>query len=377
MTIINAMTREEAVALAAELERRHKTARDFVVTSNEVEAVETPEGLRVAVPDGTGLGSKALYQWGPTATAQTLNKLNVPGEYGKRIFAGHPALFATTVNTLNRDAKGKSLWRTLDGVARANLSDSFRALDNYDLFFNTYSVAKDSGAEIQRVSLADDRFEMRMIVPDWRETIDYKGESGGSRWFGRGHSEMIPGCYVSNSETGKGGLNVRPFLFDGICSNGMVLESTLRVIHLGGRLAEGYLSREAIDADSRAVWLQVRDLVRAVFDREKFSEMVAAFRATGELRLRSPEVVVDAVVRDAGFTEDDRQAILDELISPTDKRDPGRNVFGLISAITARAKAYEDPERRTDMEMFAGKLIGDTARAHAYAELRPARKAAK
>lgn len=363
MSVHNANSPEHVATLVQELERRHKTARDFIVPQREIEAVydfyADPEPtLKVAIPDGSGLGSKVIYDWTPNGMNQTLAHLNVPADYGRRISGSHPSLFNTTINGLSATDKSNRLFRTLDGGLRATLSDRYRVLDNYDLFFNSFKVARDSGAEISRASLSDDRFELRFIVPSWREDIGYTGP-GGHQWFGHGESQFVPGAYVSNSETGKGGLSVRPFLLDKVCSNGVILESTLRTIHLGGQQEVGFLSREAAEADSKAIWLRVRDLIQVVFDQERFREIVKRFRETGELKLENPQAAVDAVVKDFGFTDDDRQAILNELISPSFDRDPGRTVFGLISAITFRAQAYEDPERRSELETAAGTLLND------------------
>lgn len=362
MSIVNANSSEHVAQLVQELERRHQSARDFVAPANQIDAISVDGKLKVAIP-GAALAGQILHDWTPTGLNQTLAHLNVPGDYGKRISVSHPDLFNRTINDLSATDKSNRLFRTLDGGLRANLSDRYRVLDNYDLFFNSFRVARDAGAEISRASLSDDRFELRFIVPSWREDIGYTGP-GGHQWFGHGESQFVPGAYVSNSETGKGGLNVRPFLLDRVCSNGVILESTLRTIHLGGQQDVGFLSREAAEADSHAIWLKVRDLIKVVFDQERFREIVKRFRETGELKLEDPQAAVNAVVKDFGFTDDDRQAILNELISPSFDRDPGRTVFGLISAITFRAQAYEDPERRSELEQAAGTLLsGDRAQA--------------
>lgn len=377
--IINTTTAAEVVALARELERRKKSARDIVVPAKEIGSFVSDDGkLRMSAPDGTGLGSLISFEWGPTALQQTMTKLNVPVEYGRRMFATYPDVFNFTVNRLAGDASGNWLLRTLDGRVRANLSDRYRVLDNHDLFFAAYDVAKGVEAEISRVSLSEDRFEMRLIVPSWREDIDYKsmGEAG-HKWFGKGGSQFVPGAYVANSETGKGGLTVKPFLLDKVCNNGTILETALRTVHLGGQNEVGYLSQESVEADSRAIWLKVRDLVRAVFDREQFREVVERFRATGELRLKDPVAAVDTVVKDYGMSDDDRQAILNELISPSDNRDPGRTIFGLLSAVTARAKDYEDPERRSAIEAAAGQILMNDSKQRELVAVRSAKKGAR
>lgn len=360
MSTINARTRPEVADLVQELERRHKTARDYVVDGESLAVDVDGSGspiLAIQI-DKSGLIPQAAFPIGQTAVGQLLSKANIPGDYGRRIHASHPELFARSVTTLlPRD--GRHLVRTLDDRARAVLSDRYKVLDNYDGFFSTFKVAQGVGAEINRATLTDDRFELRFTVPEWREEFGYDDQIGGHQFYRNGGSSFVPGVYVSNSETGKGGFSVRPFIFDGVCSNGVQLETTIRQIHLGGAQEVGFLSREAADASSKAIWLQVRDLVTAVFDRTKFSEYLAQFKATGTLKLDSPVEAVDLICRDNALTDDDRQAILNELISPSHDRDPGRTVFGLISAITQRAQSYQDsdPDKATDLEVLGGKLI--------------------
>jgi hypothetical protein len=244
------------------------------------------------------------------------------------------------------------------------LSNAFRALDDNDLFYRTFGIAREVGAEISRASLTDDRFEMRFTVPTWREELGYDEGwgpfgNGHHQFGGRGGSSFVPGCYVSNSETGRGGLTVRPFVFDGGCSNGLLLETAIAKVHLGERLGVGYISRETQSLKDAAVWSEVSDLIRAVFDREKFKAIVERFRTAGTWELEAPIEAVDTVVKAYGLSDDDRQAILNELISPGHDRDPGRTVFGLLQAVTQRAQAYEetDPEEATKLEAIGGELL--------------------
>lgn len=295
-----------------------------------------------------------------TAHAQTASKLSIPKPYYDRMLDSQPHLLAQNVNVW-ADATGPKGWmiRTIDGVARANLSDRYRFLDSHDLFFAAFDQAKKSGAQITRTSLTDDRFEMRLIRPGWEREIDFRRQGGLANTGGRGGSSvMIPGAYVSNSDTGQGGLNVKPFVLDLVCTNGMVGEAAFRQIHLGGVQESTYITAETRGLKDNATWAEVRDLITAVFDQDRFNALIDALAGTLELTLAEPIEAVDAVVKDSGLTDDDRQAILNELISPSHDRDPGRTVFGLMSAITERAKHYADadPERATDLETIGVKV---------------------
>ena len=61
------------------------------------------------------------------------NFLNIPIRYYDRLRQSHPALLAENVNTLLHTTDARRMVRTLDGTARAFLSDRYRRLDHGDL----------------------------------------------------------------------------------------------------------------------------------------------------------------------------------------------------------------------------------------------------
>ena len=359
-----ARSREEALGLIAELDRRRQSARDNVVAVEDVSFAD-----RALVLPGYGDFARVV-PLSSTAIGQVASTCNVPGDYARRIYESYPVLFGQTMDTLKPNAN-RWLVRELDGRARAILSDRYKVLDNYDLAFSVLQEARSVDAEITRWTLTEDKFEVRLIVPSWREDIAYRTQEVRDRWATGSHvtgpdllkggSIIIPGLFASNSETGKGGLTVKPFLYDLVCSNGAIADTTLRQIHLGSKQDIGALSRESAEADSKAVWLKVRDLVRAVFDREAFKGHVERFRKTGEFDLGAPVEAVDLLVKNEGLTQDDRQAILNELIAPSHDRAAGGTVLALLNAVTQRAQAFEaeDPEKATALEELGGRILAN------------------
>lgn len=383
MSTVNATTREAALELAQELERRAKTARDVLVPAKHIElkvacAVhlgETTDSCPCLLSEAKGTvaaalplaavgatGARMLQGFTKTAHSQTAELAGIPRQYYDRMLGAAPELLCRNVNHWLASDGRTRLLRTLDGNIRANLSDRYRSLDSYDLFFAVTQTGNEVGAEISRYTLTDDRFEMRLIHPEWRETLDYR-DGRGHRGGASGESTFVPGVFVANSETGRGGLSVRPFLLDLVCMNGAIGEKSMAAIHLGERLQANelgaVLSTETRSAKDRALWLEVRDLVRAVFDRERFEILVEQMRGAVATDLEKPIETVNAVAAKLDFSDEDRQAILNELISPSHGRDPGRTVFGLLSAITERAKTYAetDADRHTELQEAAGRLL--------------------
>lgn len=357
----------QAGALIAELERRAKTAEDIIVPAQSIrfELGEEPGSLPGTRPEAKAVipfaGNDIVRAFGINRTghAQTASKLNIPWQYYQRMASEAPDLLITSVNEWIGREGGNWLLRTLDGRVRANLSDGYRMLDNYDLAFATLGRAREFGAEIQRFTLTDDRFEMRLIARDWRGRAGIEGNGTGHTMRTGLRAEFIPGCYVSNSETGKGRLAIRPFILDAVCSNGYIGEQGFDRVHLGSRNDAGYISAETRAAKDKTIWMEIADVIGTVFNEERFKALVARMTDTAGQELAAPIAAVDAVVARYEMSDDDKQAILNELISPSHGRDPGRTVFGLISSITERAKTYEesDPERATAMEAAGMELV--------------------
>lgn len=351
-----ARTNAEAADLVQELKRRAESAKDVVLPSNQVGFRATDSGLFIDVPTVEGSSALTPYGISKTAHGQFAAALGIPKAYYDRMMTEAPALLASNVNTWSGRSEGKAMLRILDSNVRARMSNSYRALDSYDLFFRAFKVIREVGAEIVKVTLTDDRFEMRALHQGWRTEIGLgnDGDLGSHVIHQTPKGIIIPGIYISHSETGQGALNVNPYLQDAICSNGYVGEQTFRRVHLGERLSEGWMSRETRAKADDVLWDQVTDLCKATFDRENFLKLVAALDATTGQKLEEPMAAVDTVVKDSGMTDDDRQALINELMLPSHDRNIGGTVWGLISAITERAKSYEtsDPDKATSLEAY-------------------------
>ncbi len=350
---MTATTKSGVADILKELSRQAETRRDYIAPAKDL-SLEVPEDRVMAVLDlGKPVG-RLILEVGEKAGRQFSDKLHIPQQYYRRMAEEAPHLLAENVNHWLRESERNFLLRTLDGRLRACLSDRYRTLDSSDLCFTAAAVGKDVGAEITRVDLTETRFYMRLIHPEWRERIDEQRKSGTTR--NDGGDWVIPGCIVSNSEVGEGGLRVDPFLFYEICSNGQVGDSRLFKVHLGRQNEIGALSEETKAHDDEGLWMKVRDLIKATFDRERFQAWIADVRETTTMKLEHPIVAVDNVVAHFGMSDEDKQAILDELVSPSNGRDPGRTVYGMIQAVTARAHAYENANDAITFER-AGEVL--------------------
>src|SRR5271167_1358593 len=107
--------------LAAEIERRANAKKDVVAPTSSLEMVQSvSNGVRlyVAGDDDYAINNVAHDQIG----AHT----GIPSKYYDRMLAEQPQLLSRNVNTWLRATPEKRMVRTLDGTARAFLSDKYR-----------------------------------------------------------------------------------------------------------------------------------------------------------------------------------------------------------------------------------------------------------
>jgi hypothetical protein len=339
------------------------TRRDYIVPERALRfRADERGGVGVAIDHG-GVAGAARYGLTRVAHDQFAEKTGIPRDYYRRMLGSRPELLAENVNAwLGEDPDAAYLVRTLDGHVRALLSDRYRVLDNADLFFGVFDTIRESGGAITRLDLTEERFYLRVLVPDWRERIEHQRLIPGTvsprtapfqpddvdaDW-------VVPGIVISNSEVGRGSLRVEPFALRLWCMNGAVFDQSIARVHLGGKHdLHGLLSADTVRAENEVIWGQVRDLTRATLaDRESFRGMVARLSgATGRV-LAEPHEAIDSVVRQYRLDDSARQRILDELISAGDP-----TVFGLMQAITATARDLDDYDGGVALERAGGDFI--------------------
>lgn len=381
---MTAKTGEEVQKIVIELERQKATRKDIIVPAANLSMLD--DGVSLGI-DETFLGNpvRTVYPIKKIAHEQFAEKTAIPVPYYHRMQASKPGLLAANVNAWIGEGGKNHLVRTLDGEARALLSDRFRTLDSYDLFFEAFPVLQENHAAITRADLTDEHFFLRALVQDWEEIIEggwtHSGSGGHkistAKRNADGVESVVPGILISNSDVGRGGLKAEVFVWVSQCSNGMVFDRSIYKVHTGRQLEAGFLSEETKELEDKMVWSQVRDLIKATFNQDEFKKLVASMNEAANQPLENPTLAVDAVVQHYGFSDAEKQAILNELMAPkTRKLNPGITTYGLVQAVTQLANTaanYEDAlvYQRAGGEMIMGGAVKMIA-AHVERELVPA-----
>ena len=269
--------------------------------------------------------------------------------------------------------------RVLDGNVRAFLSDSYRAIDNYDVASHALRTLQDCGGRVIEASLSDSKMRIKMISPEIWETIERKRTSApSSEWYagGLGNAKHLarvaansvgnlpmhggpdtvnPLGELGNSETGHGGLYYKGGILQAICFNLATVQEVLRNVHLGSRQDIGHMTQETIRKEADVIFSKLRDTVSAFFTAESFRAIVEQCRATAGQVLLAPSMAIGALVEsDDRLGDDDLLKLVDHLSGqPVDEA----TVYDVGQAVSRYAQDTADDDMAIDLEALAGEIL--------------------
>jgi len=322
--------------LAVEIRRQSETKRDFLADTREL----TMLGGRELHVGGQGeFGLRGL------AHDQIADHLEIPRRYYERLRSEHPNLLDANVNGLLRATSTRRLVRTLDGQARAYLSDRYRRLDNDELAEAVLPVLSElPGLEVVSCEITERRLYLKATTSRVAGEVK-KGD------------QVQAGVLISNSEVGQGSLLVQPLVYRLVCQNGMVAGDSVRRYHVGRQIdsddALSVYRDETLVADDRAFWLKVSDVVRAAVSEVRFSSLLQQLRLSSEgPRLEQPQLGVEELGRRFHLTEGERDSVLRHLIEGGDLSQ-----YGVLNAVTRASQDVPDYERATELEALGGTVL--------------------
>lgn len=262
--------------------------------------------------------------------------------------AENPELLAQNVNSWFTMTPQKRMVRTLDGNARAFLSERYRRIDNAEIAEAVLPIlAEMPDVRIESCEITESKMYLKAVNP-------------------RLTAEIVPGdivqsgILITNSEVGMGSMSIQPLVYRLVCTNGMVVnDARTRKYHVGrgNEAGEDYTlySSETLAADDRALLLKVRDTVRAVVDQTRFERVVEMMREAKEAKITSTDIpqMVELAAADYGLNKAEGSGVLDHLI-----RGGDLSLYGLSNAITRAAQDVESYDRSTEMESIGYTVLG-------------------
>jgi hypothetical protein len=348
-------TGKTLVELASEIERQQDQKRDFIAPTKSL-------GFRTVAIDNVADVQFEMFgednecqAFTPTELFhdQIGQRLNIPAKYYDRMRFEAPELLTRNVNHWFQTGDDRRMIRTLDGKARAFLSDRYRPLDNAELASAVLPVLSSiDGIKIESCEIT----ERRMYIKAVNERMQGDVAVG---------DPVQAGLVIRNSEVGAGSLAIEPLIFRLVCLNGMIsADHSLKKYHVG-RINDGNESNNweifndrTREVSDQAVWLQVRDLTKAAVSESLFTKQLDVLReAAGQKIEGDPVTAIEVVQKKFSFTDEDKGGILRHLIEGGDL-----SRWGVTNAITRHSQDVDDYDKATDFERMGGQVIELKAR---------------
>lgn len=343
--------------LAAELDRTANAKADYIVPTPRLTMLTQPVGeepgdetpvSELHVPDVGEDGGASEFKVLDLTHQQIGLHLGIPKKFYDRLRGEHPGLLDTNVNTLFREHPAKRMVRTLDGRARAFLSDRYRRLDNYDLAQAVLPIlgeyAESVDLRVESCELTDRKLYIKALMPRIEGEI-------------RVGEIVQAGLMISNSEVGLGSVQVQPLLFKLACSNGMISNVGTKRYHVGRQAEESdaayMLYRdETLEADDKAFWMKIQDTVRASCTDVAFNKIVEQARELAGIKVEGTKEAIERLDNKFSLAEGEKESILGHLIEGSDL-----SAWGLVNAVTRAAQDVESYDRSTEMERIGGQIL--------------------
>lgn len=351
---------------------QRKVKRDFVANTKEsismVAADDMPDKVALVLLK-EGASELERFSISENCHRQIAGRLQIPLKHYFRMLADYRDLIIQEVNAIFQKEPQTRLLRTLDGKARAFLSDRYKVLDNDQVLEQVLPpiVKGDIPSELLSSNITENNMFMKILftgenlAQDIGELSRPQNHIGGQA-NGETRDIVRPGAVVKNSETGMGSLVIDGFFYRDYCLNGCVYGKTeifnFKRIHLGGKLvANGefeVFSDETKRKQNEMIIAEVTDAMKALTNPENVAKMGDALRATKEgTQVKNAFAAVDQLAKEVDIRDGEKESIIENLLT-----DGDMTRWGMLNAVTKVANTDAvDYERACELENIGGQLI--------------------
>jgi len=307
------------------------------------------EALRFEVTDKSTLvrvgSDSAAHPLHSHAFAQLTERAGVPLPYARSLQAPEAwrqALLQHMLREHYDNQGGRYLMRSAGGQIRGFLSDKYRRLDSRPLLDAFVGGCKSIGAVPFEGVANEVRTSVRAIIPQIFEPIP--GEA------------MVFGLAWNNSDYGAGVYGISAFALRLVCLNGMVGESQLKQVHLGGKLPDNIqFSERTYAADTKTMVSATADIVRSTLGTVAIERRSMAIRQAyeGETSFAKAFGKIGAALSKAEQTAAKEAFEGSEIIM----LPPGKTLWRASNALSWIANKTDDAERKLELQQAAGKIL--------------------
>jgi len=305
-------------------------AKDLTMRDDEIIAVDTVK-------------LKGDWRVNANTHSQLATKLGIPKNYYDRMVAV-PGLRSENVNAWLQKSEEKHMVRTLAKDVRAILSDKFKPIDNILIMNAFLPVLKGLGeVSVNAIALTESRLYVQVFFPRIQGEVT-KGDI------------VQSGITLTNSETGQGAVDILTSFWRLRCLNGMVGESIMRRRHVGRKIGESpedydVYKSDTIQAELKSFQLRLRDVMAGAVSEAAFANSLIQMKKAAGLEVEDVKATVEEVTRHYSFTDEDGDAILNNLVKE------GGTVWNLANAVTALAHSTEDRDKQFEFEKAGDDIV--------------------
>lgn len=303
------------------------------------------EPLTMNMPDGQ-------FSLHDNAIGQLADRMGVPSKYLRQLAGGDIWSRQLAAHVLNEHSswtqRSRVLVRSVGSQVRAVLSDSYRRLDSVQILTAFVEEAAGQGAVIADALMTDTKI--------WAETILPMPIVVPTR--NNGDVVIFAGARFSTSDYGNGSVDMRAFLLNGACLNGMVRESVMKQVHLGSKLPDNLaLSQRTYELDTKTTTSAIRDLTRGLFSRETLERKAYEIQGASEMEVDLDKEIT-RLTKSGGLLKGEGEEVERILMrnDPNDGVQGGSTLWKLTQAITAHARELT-PERSRELHEISGNLL--------------------
>ena len=286
------------------------------------------------------------------AVGQLAEKMNVPSQYLRALAHGNEWQRHLAATVLNEHSswtqRQRVLVRSVGTEVRGVLSDSYRRFNRIEILTAFVEEAGRQGAVIADAKMTDTKIWAETILPAPVTIPTLKN----------GDVVIFMGARFSTSDYGDGAVDMRAFLLNGVCLNGMVRESVMKQIHLGARLPDNLqLSNKTYELDTQTTVSATRDLTKSLFSRDAIMQKAIEIQGASEIDVDF-DTELRKLVKVGSLNRSDSESVQKILMrnNPYDGTQGDSTLWKLTQAITAHARELDD-RRSRELHELSGMLM--------------------
>lgn len=357
MNKVQKMIDGKRVGVEATMERlinEGKIAQDYIaplgveLKRNDHSPVITFNGegsLTMNMPDGQ-------FSLHANAIGQLADRMGIPQRYLRTLAGGAEWQIALAATMLNEHSgwtqRSRVLVRTVGTQVRGVLSDSYRRLNSVEILTAFVQEAAQQGAVISDAYMNDTKVWAETILPQPLVIPTAKN----------GDVVIFAGARFSTSDYGDGAVDMRSFLLNGACLNGMVRESVMKQVHLGSKLPDNLrLSQETYALDTKTTVSAVRDLTSGLFSKDTLMQKAYEIQGASEMEVDLNHEL-NRLTSNGSLLKSEGSEVQKILMrnDPEDGVQGAATLWKLTQAITAHARELT-PERSRELHEISGQLM--------------------